>query len=71
MADNTTTYTAVIETQVTGGEQVGQLGDDAEQTGGKFKALRSQIRETNVQLQKLADEGKTGTAEFEKIRKCG
>jgi len=68
MADNTTTYTAVIETQVTGGEQVGQLGDDAEQTGGKFKALRSQIRETNVQLQKLADEGKTGTAEFEKLR---
>jgi cytochrome c556 len=68
MAENTTTYTAVIDTQVNGAEQVGQLGDEAEGTGGKFKALRSQIRETNVQLQKLADEGKTGTAEFEKLR---
>ena len=69
MAENTTTYTAVIQTQVEGGEEVKQLGDDAEGTGGKFKALRSQIRETNVALQKLADEGKTGTAEFEKLRK--
>jgi hypothetical protein len=68
MAENTTTYTAVIDTQVNGGEEVKQLGDEAEGTGGKFKALRSQIRETNVQLQKLADEGKTGTAEFEKLR---
>jgi hypothetical protein len=68
MAENTTTYTAIIETQVQGGEQVGQLGDEAEGTGGKFKALRAQIRETNVQLQKLADQGKTGTAEFETLR---
>jgi hypothetical protein len=68
MAENTTTYTAIIETQVQGGEQVGQLGDEAEGTGGKFKALRAQIRETNVQLQKLADEGQSGTAEFEKLR---
>ena len=69
MAENTTTYTAVIDTQVKGAEEVGDLGDKAEGTGGKFKALRSQIRETNVALQKLADEGKTGTAEFEKLRK--
>ena len=68
MAENTTTYTAVIDTQVKGGEEVKGLGDEAEGTGGKFKALRSQIRETNVALQKLADEGKTGTAEFEKLR---
>ena len=68
MAENTTTYTAVIETEVRGAEEVGQLGDEAEGTGGKFKALRSQIRETNVALQRLADEGKTGTAEFEKLR---
>jgi cytochrome c556 len=68
MAENTTTYTAVIDTQVNGAEEVGDLGNKAEETGGKFKALRSQIRETNVQLQKLADEGKTGTAEFEKLR---
>ena len=69
MAENTTTYTAVIDTQVKGGEEVKGLGDEAEGTGGKFKALRSQIRETNVALQKLADEGKRGTAEFENLRK--
>ena len=69
MAENTTTYTAVIDTQVNGGEEVKGLGDEAQETGGKFKALRSQIRETNVALQKLADEGKQGTAEFETLRK--
>lgn len=69
MAENTTTYTAVIDTQVKGAEDVGDLGDKAEDTGGKFKALRSQIRETNVALQKLSDEGKQGTAEFEALRK--
>jgi len=69
MADNTTEYKVVVETEVTGGEQVGQLGDEAEGTGGKFKSLRAQIRETTVQLQKLADEGQAGTAEFEKLRK--
>jgi len=38
-------------------------------TDGKFKSLRTQIRETTVALQKLSDEGKDGTAEFEKMRK--
>lgn len=69
MADNTTTYNVVVETEVTGQDQVGDLGNEAEGTGGKFKSLRAQIRETTVQLQKLADEGQTGTAEFEKLRK--
>jgi hypothetical protein len=64
MADNTTTYTAVIETKVTGADEVGDLGDKAEGADGKFKSLRSQIRETTVALQKMADEGKTGTKEF-------
>jgi hypothetical protein len=68
MADNTTTYTAVIETKVTGADEVGDLGDKAGETDGKFKSLRAQIRETTVALQKLSDEGKTGTAEFEKLR---
>jgi hypothetical protein len=68
MADNTTTYNVVVETEVTGGEQVEQLGNEAEGAGGKFKSLRGQIRETTVGLQKLADEGKQGTAEFEKLR---
>ena len=64
MADNTTTYTAVIETKVTGADEVGDLGDKAEGADGKFKSLRSQIRETTIALQKMADEGKTGTKEF-------
>ena len=68
MADNTTTYTAVIETQVTGADEVGDLGNKAGETDGKFKSLKSQIRETTVALQKLSDEGKDGTAEFEKLR---
>jgi len=68
MADNVTTYEVVVDTQVTGTEQLEGAGDAAETAGGKFKSLRGQIRETTVQLQKLADEGKTGTAEFEKLR---
>ena len=67
MADNTTTYTAVIETKVTGADEVGDLGDKVGDTDGKFKSLRSQIRETTVALQKLADEGKTGTKEFQDL----
>jgi len=69
MADNTTTYNVVVETEVKGGDQVGQLGNEAEGTGGKFKSLKSQIRETTVQLQALADSGQEGSAEFEKLRK--
>ena len=68
-ADNTTEYKVIVDTEVTGGEQVGQLGDEADKTGGKFKSLKAQIRETTVGLQKLADEGKEGSAEFEKLRK--
>jgi hypothetical protein len=68
MADNnTTTYTAVIETKVTGADEVGDLGDKVGDTDGKFKSLRVQIRETTVALQKLADEGKTGTKEFQDL----
>jgi hypothetical protein len=69
MADNTTTYTAVIETKVTGEDEVKGLGDKASETDGKFKSLKSQIRETTVALQKLADEGKDSGAEFEQLRK--
>lgn len=68
MADNTTTYNVVVETEVVGGEQVGQLGNDAEQSGGKFKSLRAQIRETTVQLQALADSGQESSAEFQRLR---
>ena len=67
MADNTTTYTAVIETQVTGADEVGDLGNKAGEADGKFKSLRSQIRDTTVALQKMADEGKAGTKEFQDL----
>ena len=69
MAENTTTYNVVVETEVTGQEQVQDLGNEIEGAGGKFKSLRAQIRETTVQLQALADSGQTGTAEFERLRK--
>jgi len=69
MADNTTTYNVVVETEVTGGDQVEQLGDDAQDAGGKFKSLRAQIRETTVAMQKLADEGQQSGEEFERLRK--
>lgn len=67
MADNETTYTAVVEVEVKGGEDVKELGDDAEGAGGKFKSLRSQIRETTVALQAMADKGGEGTKEFKKL----
>lgn len=41
--------------------------DSAGGADGKFKSLRTQIRETTVALQKLADEGKEGTAEFKQL----
>ena len=66
--DNTTTYTTTVDVEVTGQEDLQQLGDKAQQSDEKFKSLKSQIRETTVALQKLSDEGKTGTAEFEKLR---
>ncbi len=67
--ENTTTYTTIIDTQVQGADQVEDLGKKGEQTSGKFQSLRAQIRETTVALQKLSDEGKDGTAEFERLRK--
>lgn len=68
MADNTTTYKAVIETEVKGKGEVEELGDEADKTGGKFKSLKSQIRETTVELQKLEDQGKTNTKEFDNLK---
>jgi len=68
MADNTTTYTTIIDTQVKGEDQIKDLGDNVGETETKFKSLKSQIRETTVALQKLADEGKDSGAEFAKLR---
>ena len=71
MADgnNTTEYKVKVTADTSQAEKnVQDLGDQTEQTGEKFKSLKTQIRETTVALQKLADEGKVGSAEFEKMR---
>jgi hypothetical protein len=68
MADNTTTYKAVIETEVKGKGEVEELGDEADKTGGKFTSLKSKIRETTVELQKLEDQGKSNTKEFTDLK---
>ena len=57
MADNTTTYNVVVETEVKGEDSVGNLGETAETTGGKFTRLQRQIRDTQVALQKASEEG--------------
>lgn len=67
MADNTTTYKAVIETEVKGQDKVDDLNDSIDKGGEKFVSLRRQIRETTVQLQELADKGKEGTKEFKQL----
>ena len=51
MADNTTTYTAIIDTQVKGAEEIGDLGEKAEETAGDFVKLQLQIRQTQKDLQ--------------------
>jgi len=67
MADNTTTYKAVVETEVKGGDEIEQLGDQAEETAGKFTKLQLQIRQTNVELQKAAESG--DKVKFNQLRK--
>jgi hypothetical protein len=57
MAENTTTYKTVIETEVKGKEEMQELGDEAEQTGDKFVKLQLQIRQTQKDLQAAAAAG--------------
>lgn len=57
MADNTTTYKAIIETEVEGGKEVEQLGDDAEKAADGFVKLQLQIRQTQKDLQEAAATG--------------
>jgi len=67
MADNTTTYKAVIETEVKGQKSVEEMNKTIDEGGEKFKSLRSQIRETTVKLQEMADAGKAGSKEFKDL----
>lgn len=67
MAENTTTYTTIIDTQVKGQKEIEDMNKEAEKGAENFKSLRTQIRETTVKLQELADQGKTGTKEFKEL----
>lgn len=68
MAENTTTYKAVIDTEVKGKEEIEGLGDEADKTGGKFESLKTKIRQTTIDLQKLEEQGKTNTKEFKDLK---
>lgn len=59
MADNTTTYKAVIEAEVKGKEEIKGVGDEAEETAGAFVKLQLQIRQTQKALQEAAAAGDT------------
>jgi hypothetical protein len=59
MADNTTTYKAVIEAEVKGKEEIKDVGDEAEETAGAFVKLQLQIRQTQKALQEAAAAGDT------------
>jgi hypothetical protein len=66
MAENTTTYNVVVDTEVKGQDQLEGVGDAAETTGGKFTRLQRQIRDTQVALQQAAESG--DTVKFNKLK---
>ena len=66
MAENTTTYTAVIDTQVKGGEDIEKLGENAETAATGFTKLQLQIRQTQKDLQAAAAAG--DKVKFNKLR---
>ena len=43
MADNTTTYKAVIDAEVKGADEIKDLGDKTEETGDKFVKLQRTV----------------------------
>jgi hypothetical protein len=66
MADNTTTYKAVIDAEVKGQDSVEKLGKTTEETGDSFIKLQLQIRQTQKDLQAAAAAG--DKVKFEKLR---
>lgn len=66
MADNTTTYKAVIDAEVKGADEIKDLGDKTEETGDAFVKLQLQIRKTQKELQEAAAAG--DKVKFEKLR---
>jgi predicted nuclease with TOPRIM domain len=67
MAENTTTYKAVIDTEVKGADEMEDLGDKAEETAGKFQKLQLQIRQVQKDLQ--AAEAAGDKVKFNKLKK--
>lgn len=66
---DSTEFTAKITVDSKQAEKnVEDLGDKTEDTAEKFVSLKSQIRQTTVELQKLEAEGKTATKEFQNMR---
>ena len=68
MAENTTIYTTVLDVKVTGDEGVKDLGDKAEETSKGLGSLKSQIRQTIADMQKLEAQGESTGAEFQRLR---
>lgn len=66
MAENTTTYTAVIDTQVKGADEIEQLGEKADGAAAGFTKLQLQIRQTQKDLQAAAASG--DKVKFNKLR---
>ena len=57
MADNTTTYTTIVDVEVKGEKALDNLGNSAEDTGDKFTRLQKQIGDTATAMQKAAEKG--------------
>ena len=66
MADNTTTYTTVVDVDVKGEGALDNAGKSAEEAGEKFTRLQRQIRDTTVAMQKAAEQGDNTT--FNKLK---
>jgi hypothetical protein len=66
MAENTTTYKAVIETEVKGQDSLENLNEETAKAGESFVKLQLQIRQTQKDLQKAAAEG--DKVKFDKLR---
>ena len=66
MADNTTTYTTIVDVQTKGENELQQMGDTAQETGDKFTRLQRQIRDTATAMQKAAEAG--DSVQFNKLK---
>lgn len=66
MAENTSTYNAVINTEVKGTGDLDNLNKSVEETAEGFTRLQLRIRETQKALQQAAEEG--DKAQFNKLK---